>query len=319
MLTCRHWPCYEAAKVHRASNGLLTQSLTSNRGTRCAHHVDADGFRATFQLQPAALQRAEVEGGCCIRCVADECLAGLGDLRQPGRDVDCIAQRCPVRNSFFRPHRADIGDAGMDADADRNPRPARIRVAGRSKQGLRRVDRKARMIQSDGRDVEGDDLIPHKLVDESIRANQNVVCHRVEPVHDLTELRGAHPLGQSRGAADVSKQEGELDLRTARVRARHDISGIAEGSVGTTELFRGLQTRLLALWTGGRYSTSYRSIRTRASVVNLGTLSPAVTKSLWPLLGSIVYSIATFELPSSFCKRTTRLGESHRTQGVTRT
>ena len=129
--------------------------------------------------------------------------------------IDRIAERGEVEITLAADI-ADIGDAGIDADADRQPGTFGGAVAEAAHQRLRRLDRHAHEARpGEARHEKSHHLVADQLVDRRLVAHQRLGRHAVEPVERRRECGRTELLRERGRAAHVSEQDGGLDLRAA--------------------------------------------------------------------------------------------------------
>ncbi len=128
--------------------------------------------------------------------------------------------------------RPDPRQPRRDADADRDPRTASVRVAGRAQDGRGGVDGGRRVARArHQREEERHDLVADELVDTTVVVEHGLRSGREEPIDQGAELVDRHALRERRRAADVREEVTAVDLRTA-VMLLHEIEArVADGRV----------------------------------------------------------------------------------------
>src|SRR2546427_5301520 len=120
--------------------------------------------------------------------------------------------------------------ARLDADPNRDPGAAWTSLPRRPHQFLPRAYRARRVVFQE-REIEGDHLVSHQLVNPGIAVNQHARRNVIEAVHQTAELRGRHPFGQSGGASYVRKEQGEFNLSPATIDSGNRLTIVAKSWV----------------------------------------------------------------------------------------
>jgi hypothetical protein len=59
---------------------------------------------------------------------------------------------------------------------------------------------------------DSDDLVPHELAHNRVMVDEQLGCRIEEALHQVSELRRSHALGEERRAAHVGEQEAALNF-----------------------------------------------------------------------------------------------------------
>src|SRR5690606_15565224 len=120
----------------------------------------------------------------------------------------------------------DISDAGIDPDADGQPRPAGASKAEGREEIDRAVDRRLPEIRpGKAGDEKRHHLVADQLVDGRVAADQDLGCGIVEAVERRREFFRPQSLRKFGRAAHIGEQDSQLNLRAAK---RHLLT--AEGA-----------------------------------------------------------------------------------------
>src|SRR6476646_10904653 len=144
-------------------------------GIAAGENHRVDWFGATLECQVANLPTFDGDPGCRPGRHRDEDLARAREGRQSGGRVDRIAEGRELQLAAEQADQSDVGDPGVDSDAERETAPVRTDVGGPCDKAFGCPDREARMIgPGHARYEQTDHLVTDELVDDRVVVDERL-------------------------------------------------------------------------------------------------------------------------------------------------